>query len=251
MDITIKNVLVKLNEPILSLNVRFKGPALIQVIGPNGAGKTTLLKLILGLIKPVHGKVMINGCDVTGKPEKVNNIIGYVPQLVLDTMYPITPFEMVLNSLLLHKRKWPRIFVKKDEIEKAKEVLEAVDLPKDEWNKRFSELSGGQKQRVLLARAMVYDPEILLLDEPLSAVDPLGKVELASLIGKLAENKLVIVTSHDPILLLPYTDRILLLNRTYYLIGEPEEILKVDVLRNVYGESAVLLDQHVHISDEH
>jgi zinc/manganese transport system ATP-binding protein len=253
-EILVKDLTVRLGyeEILTNLTLEFKGPTLFQIIGPNGAGKTTLLKVILGLIKPVYGKVIINGDDVTGKPDKVSDLVGYVPQLMpFDIHYPVTAFEIVLNSLLLHKRRWPRIFAKEDEIKKAEEVLRAVDLPEDRWNRCFFELSGGEKQRVLLARAMVYDPEILLLDEPLSAVDPLGKVELVTLIGKLAESKLVIVTSHDPILLLPYTNSIILLNRSYCVVGKPEDVLTLEVLRDVYGESAVLLESHVHISDEH
>ena len=254
IEIAVDNLTVRLGyEEVLSnLTLKLKGPSLIQIIGPNGAGKTTLFKAILGLIKPVSGKITINGIDTTAKPDKVGNLVGYVPQLMpLDSHIPVTAWEVVLNSLLLHRRKFPRILAKKEEIEKVKRTLNIVDLPQERWHKPFFELSGGERQRVLLARALVYDPDILLLDEPLSAVDPLGKVELAGIIGELAENKLILVTSHDPILLLPYTDQIILLNRSYYVIGKPEDILTVDVLKDVYGESAVLLEEHVHISDEH
>ncbi len=254
IEIEIKDITVRFGyEEILSnLTLELKGPSLVQIIGPNGAGKTTLFKVILGLIKPVSGRITVNGIDITAKPDKVGNLVGYVPQLMpLDSHIPITAWEIVLNSLLLHRRRFPRILAKKDEIEKVKRTLNLVDLPQDRWHKPFFELSGGERQRVLLARALVYDPQILLLDEPLSAVDPLGKVELAEIIGELAKSKLILVTSHDPILLLPYTDRIILLNRSYYIIGNPEEILTVDVLKNVYGESAILLEEHVHISDEH
>ncbi len=254
VHIEIDNITVRFGyEEILSnLTLKLKGPSLIQIIGPNGAGKTTLLKAILGLIKPVSGRIIINGIDITAKPDKVGNLVGYVPQLMpLDSHIPVTAWELVLNSLLLHRRRFPRILAKKDETERVKKTLEIVDVPQDRWHKPFFELSGGERQRVLLARALVYDPQILLLDEPLSAVDPLGKVELAGIIGELAESKLILVTSHDPILLLPYTDQIILLNRSYYVIGKPEEILTVDVLKNVYGESAILLEEHVHISDEH
>ncbi len=254
IEIEIKDIIVRFGyEEILSnLTLKLKGPSLVQIIGPNGAGKTTLFKAILGLIKPVSGRITVNGIDTTAKPDKVGNFVGYVPQLMpIDSHIPITAWEIVLNSLLLHRRRFPRILAKKDEIEKVKNTLNLVDLPQDRWHKPFFELSGGERQRVLLARALVYDPQILLLDEPLSAVDPLGKVELAEIIGELAKSKLILVTSHDPILLLPYTDQIILLNRSYYIIGKPEEILTVDVLKNVYGESAILLEEHVHISDEH
>jgi len=251
-SISLENVTVSFGgETILmDLSLKLEGPTLIQIIGPNGAGKTTLLKVILGLIRPERGKVKIDYRDVTAMPEEVGKIVGYVPQIVPTKVeMPITAKEFVLNSLLLHTRRFPRLFVRREEMERVEEVLRLVDL--HEWEKRFSDLSGGERQRALLARALVYDPPILLLDEPLSAVDPLGKVELAELIGRLAKDKLILVTSHDPILLLPYTEKIILLNRGYCAVGTPDEILRVEVLKDVYGESAILLEEHVHISDEH
>ncbi|OYT51552.1 hypothetical protein B6U66_03810 [Candidatus Bathyarchaeota archaeon ex4484_135] len=88
-----------------------------------------------------------------------------------------------------------------------------------------------------------------MMDEPLSAVDPLGRAELAEHIGRLAEEKLIIVTSHDPTLLLPYTETIILLNRSFYIIGRPEEILTLENLTKVYGRSAIAVQGHVHICD--
>ena len=253
-SISLENVTVSFGGEVVlhELNLRLDGPALIQVIGPNGAGKTTLLKVILGLIRPEHGIVRIDDKDLTAKPEDVGKIVGYVPQMIPSNMgIPITAKEFVLNSLLLHTRRFPRVFIREEEVKKVEDVLKLVDLHEDRWDRRISDLSGGERQRVLLARALVYNPPILLLDEPLSAVDPIGKVELAKLIGRLAKEKLIVVTSHDPILLLPYTDKIILLNRSYYVVGRPEEILRIEVLKEVYGESAILLEEHVHISDEH
>ncbi len=239
-------------EIFRNLSLTFEGPGLIQIIGPNGAGKTTLLRAILGLVKPVSGRVIVDGEDLTAKPEEVGKRVGYVPQIApTDVKIPVTAREFVLNSLLLHTKRFPRVFVSGEDIRRVDDALRSVDLEEGRWDRRLFELSGGERQRVLLARALVYDPPILLLDEPLSAVDPLGKVELAEMIGGLAKEKLILVTSHDPILLLPYTDRIVLLNRNYYAIGRPEEILRIEVLKEVYGESAVLLEEHVHISDEH
>jgi len=232
------------------LNLSFKAPGLYQIIGPNGSGKTTLFRTIIGLIKPFKGMILLDGEDITGKPERASYRIGYMPQLSRDIDIPLTAFEIVLDSLLLHRKHFPR-FASKEDVRKTEETLTLVHLPRDRWNKPFNELSGGEKQRVLLARALVYDPDVLLLDEPLSAIDPLGKVEFVELIGKLSKDKLIIATSHDPYLLLRYSKEIVILNRAYYRIGKPDEILTLEVLSKVYGEAAIRLEEHVHISDAH
>ncbi len=236
MEIKLKDLCIGYNEPIVSnLTLNIVGAGLTQIIGPNGAGKTTLLKTILGLIKPIKGKVIV-------KCRKM----GYVPQRIsLDKFYPLTAWELVLNTLLLYNKKWPRFANSKDK-EKVKKALKSVKLPKEKWYDPFMELSGGERQRALIAMAIVHDPDILILDEPLSALDPLGRVEISKLIGTLAKNRLILIACHDPTLLLPYTTTILLLNRNYHAFGPPEEILRVDVLRKVYGESAIEIE-HVHI----
>jgi len=235
------------------LNFIFQGPGLIQILGPNGAGKTTLLKTILGLLKPYKGRIKINGVDVTGRPEKAGTFVGYVPQIFFTNRqnYPVSAWEFVSSTLLLYRKKWPRLFMNKEHEELVKKALRAVKLPYTAWDKSIWELSGGERQRVLIARAIVHDPPILVLDEPLSAVDPAGKYEIAKLIGELSYRKLVIVTSHDPMLLLPYTKLVMLLNKEFYLIGTPEEVLTLDNVRKVYGEAAIYVRDHVHISDSH
>ena len=240
-------------ETILEVDeLRFEGPALYQVLGPNGAGKTTLFRVMAGLVKPVEGSVVVNGVRVEGRPELAGRYIGYVPQVehLGRPEFPATPFDVVASALLL-RRPWPRLKTPGWARRRVEEVLEEVGLPRESWFKRLSELSGGQLQRMLLARALVHDPKILLLDEPLSAVDPRGRAELARLIGGLAESRLVIVSSHDPSLLLEYTRRIVLLNRRVVAVGEPREVMNVELLRKVYGGAAIVMEPHVHICDSH
>lgn len=235
------------------MDLEFSGYGVVQVLGPNGAGKTTLLKSILGLIKPVKGRVYINRVDVTGSPEKAGVHVGYVPQMFSPstTTYPVTPWELVESSLLLYRKRWPRLLAGRDARRRVEEVLGLVGLPEETWDKSIWELSGGQRQRVLIARALVHDPPILVMDEPLASVDPTGRVGIASLIGLLSEKKLVITSSHDPMLLLPYTKHVVMLNRRIYVTGKPEEVLTLENARKIYGESAVFVQEHVHISDAH
>ncbi len=235
-----------------NVNLEFRGPGLVQILGPNGAGKTTLLRTILGLIKPLKGRIYINGIDVTGSPGKAGSNIGYVPQLFITghNPYPVTAWEFVESSLLLHKR-WPRLFITLEDRHRIEYILGRVGLPGEAWHKSLWNLSGGQRQRVLIARALIHDPGILVMDEPLSAVDPAGRAELARLIGELAKEKLVVVTSHDPMLLLKYTNIVVLLNRRLYMYGRPEEVLTLENTRRIYGEAAIPVREHVHISDAH
>mgnify|MGYP000132521723 CR=1 FL=1 len=235
---------------ISDLSFRFQGPGLVQVLGPNGAGKTTLLRALIGLIKPVKGRILINGHDITGKPEEASAFVGYVPQFFApEQHYPITAWELVMGSYLLHKRRWPRLLLGKGAREAVSRALEIVELSPEDWHRSFWELSGGQRQRALIARALVHDPPILMMDEPFSAVDPLGRAELADYIGRVARKKLIFVTSHDPTLLLEHTRAVILLNRSFYLIGGPEEVLTLENLKKVYGSSAVAMPGHVHICD--
>ncbi len=239
-------------EPVLrGVRLVLRGPGLVQILGPNGAGKTTLLKTMLGLIKPMEGRVFINGEDVTGRPERAGRHVGYVPQLAAAARsFPITAWELVETECLLRCARWPRLPF--DELRgRVQKVLERVGLPREAWRMPLWSLSGGQRQRVLIARALVHDPEILVMDEPLSAVDPVGKAELASLVGRLGSRHLVVVTSHDPMLLLPYTTMVVLVNRGIVAAGEPGEVLRPEVLSKVYGGAVIHVQEHYHIADEH
>ncbi len=253
-SIRFDNVTVDLGgERILrNLNFEYKGRGIIQILGPNGAGKTTLLKTMLGLIKPVRGRIYINGVDVTGQPGLAGKYIGYTPQLTLYQLskYPITLWELVECCLAMRSR-WPRIRIGRDKYGMVEKALEFVGLPREKWHRNFHELSGGEKQRGLIARSIVWDPEIIVLDEPFSNIDPAGRVELAKRIARLARRKLVVITSHDPMLLLQYTERILLINRTNYAFGRPGEVLRKDIMGKIYGSAIIEVEKHIHIIDSH
>lgn len=240
-EIVLKNLYLEINKP-----------GLIQILGPNGAGKTTLLKTITGFIKPLNGRVFINNIDVTGKPELAGKFIGYVPQLTssFNTYYPITLYELVTCCYII-TNKWPRVIINNSFREKIEKTLVDLGLNRDKWFKKISELSGGEIQRGFLARAIVRNPNILLLDEPFSNIDPHGRVEFAEKIANLRENKLVVVTTHDPSLLLPYTDYVLLINRYIYFYGKPSSVLKKDFLEKIYGRGFIEHTEHVHIVDSH
>ncbi|HIQ03497.1 MAG TPA: metal ABC transporter ATP-binding protein [Desulfurococcales archaeon] len=255
VTLTVEGLTVGYNGYPVVRNVCFsvKGPALVQILGPNGAGKTTLLRGILGLLKPIEGRVLVDYVDVTGKPEKSSRYFGYVPQLVMspNTMYPITAWELLESTYMLYRRRWPRLFPEESAKRRIMEVLEAVGLPRDKWYRTFWKLSGGERQRVLIAQALINDPPILLMDEPLSAIDPPGRVEIAKLIRCLKSTKLILVTSHDPTLLLDYTDYIILINRERFRMGRPDQILVADIAEEFYGGVVKYVKEHLHIYDSH
>ncbi len=236
---------------IEKVSFRLEGPQLAQILGPNGAGKTTLIKAILGLMEPISGRVIVDGVDITGDPKGAGPIVGYVPQLfgLEQAKYPVTAWELVESSYFMHRSRWPRLFSSDEVKAKIEKALKIVGLDEEAWRKSLWNLSGGQRQRVLLARAIVHDPPVLILDEPLSAVDPSGRAEIASFIGSLADEKLVLVSTHDPMLLLRHTRTVILVNKRFYAVGSPDEVLKLEVLSRVYAGAAIQVREHVHISD--
>ncbi|MEM0474328.1 MAG: metal ABC transporter ATP-binding protein [Zestosphaera sp.] len=243
-------------KPIVDgINAVFREKTLTQIIGANGSGKTTLIKTLVGILKPLKGSIFLYEEDVTGSPERIGRYVGYVPQIFTPSYfpYPVSVEELIESSYLLYRRKWPRTLSSSDVKKRVEEVLDLVELDKSVKNKSFWELSGGQRQRVLIARALIHEPKILILDEPFSSVDPAGRVSLASMMIKLLKSRstTVIMSSHDPTLLLQHTDNLLLLGNGKWFFGSPEEILKENILKEVYGEAITTHEKHVHIHDYH
>lgn len=231
---------------IRDLSVDFEGPGLYQIIGPNGSGKTTLLLTLMGVIKPIRGSI-----DVKLDIEHRGPVFSYMPQdYVFPPDAPISVYEFVRMHLEM-SRPWPRLWKTQDLNSRVIEILESLRIPKILWHEKLSNLSGGMTQRVLLARTLVVDAPILLLDEPLSNIDPDGRVEIAELIAEHAKEKLVLATSHDPVLLLDNTKKILLLGSGTYVFGDVDEIMKYDILAKFYKKCAIEIGKHIHIADWH
>lgn len=254
VELRLENLSIGYNKPIITnIDVKLKSPVLVQVMGPNGAGKTTLLKTIIGILKPLKGKIFIDREDVTGNPEKAGMYIGYVPQIatyVLGNVFPMSVWEFIEFEGEAYMK---RLGLRKDGLSKIiEEVLDTVGIPKELWHKGVNKLSGGQRQRLLVARALLKNTPILALDEPLSAIDVEGRVVIANIVGKFKEdNKIIIITCHDPELLMDFTDYIILLGRGMYVFGEPKEVLKPSILSELYHTSYVELEKHIHICDYH
>jgi zinc transport system ATP-binding protein len=188
----------------------------IAMIGPNGGGKTTLLKLILGLLKPDSGVVRVAG--QTG--QRASSCMGYVPQDVhVNSSFPITALDVVLMGKLEPKKRWARKSASnRREAMTALERLEMADYA----NKRIGELSGGQRQRVFIARSLVTEPELLLLDEPTASIDTKGQADFYTLIKELNKYITIVVVSHDLLVISRYIKSVACVNRKLHYHDQAE-----------------------------
>lgn len=176
------------NKVVLKdVNLTIKKNDFLGIIGPNGGGKTTLLKVILGLIKPIEGQVEFNNID--------DKLIGYLPQInTIDKKFPIPVREVILSGLMSRKKLFGRYTsVDKKKSQVLMEQMGILHLR----NKNIGELSGGQLQRVFLCRAIISDPQILILDEPDTYVDSHFEMELYGVLDQLNDHMAIIVVSHD------------------------------------------------------
>jgi len=203
--------------PVLEgINLSIMRDDFMGIIGPNGGGKTTLLKVILGLVKPSQGKVTVLG----GGPVDNRKFIGYVPQYSqFDRDFPISVQEVVLmgrsGQVGLMKR-----FSREDKM-LALRALETVEVLEFK-DRQIGKLSGGQQQRVFIARALVGEPKLLLLDEPTASVDTPMQTEFYELLQKLKQKMAIVLVSHDISAVSIYVDKITCLNRLLYYHGAKE-----------------------------
>ncbi len=230
----------------------------LLLLGPNGAGKTTLLRTIAGFHRNYHGKLLVFGKT----PEDARELISYVPQShSLNGLVPLKAVEVVSMGAI-YKKGFFHFRVPEEALSRAREALSFVGLD-DVAERRFSELSGGQRQRVLLARALMSNPKLLLLDEPLSALDPSARAEVAAVLGKIKREKSVtmIIATHDINPLMEIGNRVMLINRKLIAFGTPEEVLRDEVIKSVYGPLARAIkvesrlycitgDVHLHLKGE-
>lgn len=234
-DVELRNVSYAFGEKIALEDVSFEldSPFFCAVMGPNGAGKTTLLKLMLGLLKPQKGFIRIMGYDASKEAGKLRRLVGYVPQVAnIDHRIPMSVEEVAAMAAL--SRYLPPRLMTSEVRQKVREVLDLVGL--NEYSARFSELSGGQRQRVLIARALIGDPRILLLDEPYSMLDFDMKCEISELLYKLHKERGVDVflVAHELSPCIHLEPTVILLNKRVYAIGRAGEILTLENLKRAY-----------------
>lgn len=199
----------------------------IGLMGPNGGGKTTLLKTMVGLIKPDKGRVRVGG--------PLAKTIGYVPQEEnVDPEFPVTARDVVEMGLYGSLGPFPRIgAAKRESIGQALKLVRMEEFA----NRRIGELSGGQKQRVFIARAIVGEPRLLLLDEPTTGVDARARDDFYQLLSDLMVDLsfTIILASHDLEVVPARVDEIICINQSVFVHAPPDEVRDTDVFRRAYG----------------
>jgi zinc transport system ATP-binding protein len=216
--VEINNVTFAYNGDTVLRDVSFdiRNGDFIAMIGPNGGGKTTLLKMILGLLKPDRGAIRVMGQSA----RKASPSIGYVPQDVnINRRFPITAMDVVLMGKLDPGKRWVR-----KTASNRQEALAAMDrLNMAAYaDKRIGELSGGQRQRVFIARALVTQPKLLLLDEPTASIDTRGQAEFYTLLKELNSEITILVVSHDLLVISRFVKSVACVNQDLHYHHQAE-----------------------------
>lgn len=230
--IIVENLSYKINDTVILKNINFKIPEgdFVGIIGPNGAGKSTLVKILIGKITDFEGKINVKGT------------IGYVPQFQsINREVPIKAYQFVLMGTYKNQKN----------IEKIPELLKAVGLSGRE-NSLVGNMSGGELQRLSLARALISDPDILILDEPEAGVDQMGKAKFYELLEKIqSDRKLtIIMISHDIGMVFEKCKTVMCLNKTLHCHG-PSEKINPDELKVLFPDFDLWIRAKDHYEKEH
>lgn len=218
----------------------------LGILGPNGSGKSTLLKLLARVFRPKTGTIEILGESLSGLSQlDVAKRVALVPQETLQ-VFPFTIAEMVLMGRSPHHQGWGGWHWEDSRdwaiAQHAMEELDVAHL----GNRLVTEVSGGERQRAVIARALVQEPKILLLDEPTAFLDLHHQLDIARIIKRLNRERglTVVLVSHDLNLASQYCDQVLLLKHgCLAAMGSPQTVIKPEVIEAVYGCS-VLVDRH-------
>jgi manganese/zinc/iron transport system ATP- binding protein len=211
---------------------------LIGIVGPNGAGKSTLIKAVLDLVPKASGRVL-----VYGKPyRQQRNLVAYVPQREsVDWDFPVSALDVVTMGLYGQVGWFRR--VRRGHREKALDALARVGMA-DYAHRQISQLSGGQQQRVFLARALVQDASLYLMDEPFAAVDAATEKAIVQILRDLrSQGKTALVVHHDLPTVPEYFDHVILINLRIVAHGPTEQVFTRENLIKTYGGRLTLLDQ--------
>jgi len=245
--IALNHVTLRVGSRIVLSDVSFDIEAgeFIGVLGPNGAGKTTLMRAILGLLPPISGSVKVFGQT----PERGNPAIGYLPQL--RTVLPdlrVRGLDFIASSL--NGERWGLPSFSLYDRSMIEETLDAVGV-RDLAARPLSDMSGGERQRLLLAQALIGQPKLLLLDEPLISLDARHQEVAIDVVRKVCRERKITVlfSAHELNQLLGTLDRVLYLGNGQAVLGAVEEVVTAPVLSRLYGTEiqVVRADDHIFV----
>lgn len=209
------------------------------LVGPSGAGKTSLLRLILGTLQPTRGEICIHGQALYGRPAPR---VGYVPQLeTVNWNFPVTVAQTVLMGRTRQAGRWP--WPSAEDRRRLHGVLDALGIG-DLTNRHIRDLSGGQQQRVFLARALIAEPELLVLDEPTTGVDMRTAESVLHMLADLNQQGMtILMTTHDLNAAAAHVPWVICLNRRLIAQGTPEEVFTVATLNETYQADMLVIRQ--------
>jgi len=228
-----------------NINFTLKRGDFVGIVGPNGSGKSTLMKLILGLLPPMSGSVELFGIPVQRFREWSK--VGYVAQQAAHGVggFPATVREVVASGLVGKVGLFRRL--KPADHEKVRDVVARVGLS-EKLDQRIGSLSGGQLQRVFIARALVADPQLLILDEPTVGVDQESIEQFYELLRSLKEENgmTMMIVSHDVGVMTQWVNKVACLQRTLHFHGSADEFAhqQEKILQSMYGDTIRVLAHH-------
>jgi zinc/manganese transport system ATP-binding protein/zinc transport system ATP-binding protein len=223
-----------------NINLHLHKGQFAGILGPSGAGKTTLLKTVLGLITPAEGTVYISGQRMRGRPSRR---VAHVPQVEsVDWNFPLTVEQAVLMGRVAGGGRFP--WPTRVERELAAHLMERLGIA--QFAKRhIRELSGGQQQRIFLARALIAEPELLVLDEPTAGVDMRTQEDILHLLADLNHDGVsILMTTHDLNAAAAHLPWVICLNQTVIAQGTPDDVFQPETLNATYQGDMVVLRQH-------
>ncbi len=227
--------------PVLDdITFSVSGGDYIGLVGPNGSGKTTLIKNILGIVRPESGRIRLFGQDRSEFKDWFR--VGYLPQRLssLNPGFPSTVEEIVSLGLIARRRK-PGFSgdAHRNAVEKSLHLLNIESIRK----KKIGELSGGQQQRVLIARAIIHEPDLIILDEPATALDPETREQFYGMLTHLNRQKsaTIILVTHDIGMIGQYANRLLLVDRKVVFYGSFADFCASSHMTDLFG----IHSQHV------
>lgn len=226
-------------KPVLwEISLGIPKGALVGIVGPNGAGKSTLMKAVLGLVPQVSGQIRILG----GEIKQNRSRIAYVPQREsVDWDFPASVLDVVMMGLYREAGWfWP---MRAEHRKRAIQAMEQVGIS-DLASRQISQLSGGQQQRTFLARALVQEADIFLLDEPFAAVDAATEQSIVDLLRNLqSKGKTILVVHHDLHTVPLYFNFLVLINVRAVAWGPTSEVFTPENLKRTYGGRLTILDE--------